>query len=92
MLIALRRGFSLFFAGQTTTQRPHPVQSSAATWIVNCFSPKVFGARGARTGRSDGASESREGSKIFPRMVAWGQCIEHFMHWMQTAGSQTGTS
>jgi hypothetical protein len=38
MLIALLLGSALFFAGHTATQRAQPVQSSAATWMVN-FSP-----------------------------------------------------
>ena len=34
MLIAFRRASLLFFAGQISTQMPHPVQSSGATWMV----------------------------------------------------------
>ena len=34
MLIAFRRVSLLFLAGQISTQMPHPVQSSGATWIV----------------------------------------------------------
>ena len=37
MSIALCRGFALSFAGQTTTHRLQPVQSSGATWIVYCW-------------------------------------------------------
>src|ERR1700740_1851012 len=38
MLMAFRRVSLLFLAGQMSTQIPHPVQSSGATWIVY-FSP-----------------------------------------------------
>jgi hypothetical protein len=41
MLIAFRRVSLLFLAGQTSTQTPHPVQSSGATWIVY-FMPCPF--------------------------------------------------
>ncbi len=34
MLIAFSRTSLLFLTGQTSTQTPHPVQSSGATWIV----------------------------------------------------------
>src|SRR5438552_10083208 len=34
ILMAFRRVSLLFFAGQMSTQMPHPVQSSGATWIV----------------------------------------------------------
>ena len=34
MLMAFRRTSLLFLTGQTSTQMPHPVQSSGATWIV----------------------------------------------------------
>ena len=35
MLIDLRFTCVLSFAGHTSTQIPHPVQSSGATWIVS---------------------------------------------------------
>ena len=44
MLMALCRGFALSLAGQTTTQRLQPVQSSGATWIVY-FQPLNSAAR-----------------------------------------------
>ena len=34
MLIAFRRVSCLFLTGQMSTQTPHPVQSSGATWMV----------------------------------------------------------
>ena len=48
MLIAFSRVSLLFFAGQTSTQMPQPVQSSGATWIVY-FMPCPFVI--ARVGR-----------------------------------------
>ena len=34
MLMAFSRTSLLFFTGQTSTQTPHPVQSSGATWVA----------------------------------------------------------
>ena len=39
-----------------------------------------------------GAPSSLPGSKTFARMAACGQTSAHLLHWMQTAGSQTGIS
>src|ERR1700722_16329898 len=54
MLIAFRRTSLLFFTGQTSTQTPHPVQSSGATWIVY-FMPAHSLSRALHVLKVDGA-------------------------------------
>ena len=45
MLMAFSRTSLLFFTGQTSTQTPHPVQSSGATWIVYFIPAHSLSAR-----------------------------------------------
>ena len=61
MLMALCRTSVFDFAGQTSTQTPHPVQSSGATWIVIAI-PATSLDRKDFDLKPSGAPASTEGS------------------------------
>src|SRR5262249_8044696 len=91
MLIALSRVCDLFFAGQTSTHRAHPVQSSGATWIVY-FSPCQSRSIASHALNAGGAVSKHFGSYALMWITACGQTIAHLPHWIQVTGSQTGIS
>src|SRR3954471_21852400 len=91
MSIALCRGFDLSFDGQTITHSVHPVQSSAATWMVY-FEPFHSLPRKSVDLNVPGAPASLPGSYTLARIAACGQTIAHLLHWMQRTSSQTGIS
>src|ERR1051326_8203858 len=81
MLIAFRRGFDLSFAGHTATQRLHPVQSSAATWIVYLL-PLKSGALYSVDLNVAGAAPTASPGYTLARIAACGHTIAHLLHWM----------
>src|SRR5215469_10594090 len=91
MLIAFNRASDLFRAGQTSTQIPQPVQSSTATCSVY-FSPFHSDNRASADLNDEGAPWRTAASYALLRMTACGQTNTHLPHWIQTCGSQTGTS
>ncbi len=92
MLMAFNRVAVLFFAGQTSTQMPQPVQSSGATWIVYC-SPSNSRSRAAHgLERRRRALERVLGSYTLMRMTPCGQTIAHLPHWMHRPRPTTGIS
>src|SRR5512139_866156 len=91
MLRALRAALLLSLAGQTSTHRLQPVQSSTATWSAYTASGSSF-QRALSVLKVGGASLSSAGSKTLARMTACGQTITHLPHWMHRSGSHTGTS
>ncbi len=91
MLRALRAVLVLSLAGQASTHKPHPVQSSGETWMVN-LAPGNSLNLASRLLKEAGALASRPGAYTFWRITACGQTIEHLPHWMHKALSQTGIS
>src|ERR1044071_5470822 len=91
MLMALRRAWLLSLAGQTSTQIPQPVQSSAAHCSVYWRPLRSTDLNGSETNVA-GAPSRCEASYTFARMAACGQARTHWLHWMQMRGSHTGTS
>src|SRR5579872_7427282 len=91
MLMAFSRTSLLFFTGQTSTQTPHPVQSSGATWMVY-FMPAHSLSRAAQDLKVPGAPSSSLLSYTLIRMTACGQTIAHLPHWMQIFESHAGIS
>ena len=91
MLIDLRLTSDLSFAGQTSTQTPHPVQSSGATWIVRWWS---FNSRDRNdlVRNPSGAEANASASYAFIRIAACGQTMAHLPQSMQMSGSHTGIS
>src|SRR5512141_1548947 len=92
---AMRRDFRLVsflsWAGQMTTHREQPVQSSGATWIVYFQSLKSI-PRNVSARKPAGAPSRKAGSYTLARIAAWGQTRTHLLHWMQSDGSHTGIS
>ena len=91
MLIAFSRVSLLFFAGQTSTQMPQPVQSSGATWMVY-FMPCHSLSRTSVDLNVAGAPSRCVESYTLMRMTACGQTMAHLPHWMQVFVSHTGIS
>src|SRR5579862_1339589 len=91
MLIALSLASLLFFTGQISTQTPHPVQSSGATWIVY-FMPAHSLSRASQDLKVAGAPSSCWLSYTLMRMTACGQTMAHLPHWMQIFESHAGIS
>ena len=91
MSMALWRTSVLSLAGQTSTHRPQPVQSSGATWMVELVSPALFALVVGTLRKPAGALCQGRGSKTFMRIAACGQTSEHRPHWMQICGSQIGS-
>ncbi len=79
MLIAFSRVSLLFFAGQISTQIPHPVQSSGATWMVY-FSPCHSLSRAFVALKLAGAPFSHSSPYTLIRITACGQTIAHLPH------------
>ena len=82
---------SLLWAGQTSTQMPHPVQSSGATWIV-IQRPGCSRSFHSLCWKPSGADATASGSNTFIRIEAWGQTSAHLAQSMQISGSQIGIS
>src|SRR5256885_14076252 len=91
MLIAFRRVSCLFFTGQMSTQTPHPVQSSGATWMVY-FMPAHSLSRASQDLNVLGALSSSLLSYTLIRITACGQTMAHLPHWMQIFESHAGIS
>src|SRR5438067_11858558 len=89
--MALSLASALFLAGQTSTHRAHPVQSSAATWSVK-LEHLNSGTRAPVLLKLSGALARAAGSCTLARMAACGQMATHLRHWMHMASSQTGIS
>src|SRR5439155_26743799 len=81
ILIAFSRVSLLFLAGQMSTQMPHPVQSSGATWMVY-FIPCHSLSRASVGLKVGGAFSSSRESYTLMRMTACGQTIAHLPHWI----------
>src|SRR5262245_6958489 len=91
MSIALCFGLVRSFAGQTLTQRLQPVQSSGATWMVNCC-PLCSLALNSVDVNVAGASDSALLSYTLARIAACGKTSAHWLHWIQIFESHTGIS
>src|SRR4051812_26178177 len=91
ILMALSRVSCLFLTGQTSTQTPHPVQSSGATWMVY-FIPAHSLSRASQDLNVDGAPASSLLSYTLIRITACGQTMAHLPHCMQIFESQAGIS
>src|SRR5580765_3051875 len=91
MLIAFSRVSLLFLAGQTSTQMPHPVQSSGATWMVY-FIPAHSLSRASVDLNVGGALVSSRESYTLMRITECGQTMAHLPHWIQIFVSHTGMS
>ncbi len=90
MFKALRLGLRLSLAGQASTQREHPVQSSGLMARTN--SPESSFHMALRWGNPGGAPRRASSGTTLARITAWGQTRTHFPHWTQTSGSQVGTN
>ena len=88
MLMALCPTSVLLLAGQTSTQTPHPVQSSGATWIVSRWPGRSRDLNSLVT-KPASAGTSASG-KTFIRMLACGQTMAHLPQSMQIVSSQSG--
>ena len=82
---------SFAFTGQLYAQRPHPTQSSGATWTVN-FAPSNSFHFASALLNVLGASLRRSASYTLARIVACGHTSAHLPHWMQSDGSHEGMS
>src|SRR5579864_1520462 len=91
MLMAFSRTSLLFLTGQMSTQTPHPVQSSGATWMVY-FMPAHSLSRVSHDLNVAGAPSSSLLSYTLMRMTACGQTMAHLPHWMQIFESHAGIS
>src|SRR5215467_16252207 len=91
ILIAFKRASLLFLAGQMSTQIPHPVQSSGATWMVY-FSPCHSRSRASVALNVAGALARCCSSYTLIRIAACGQTMAHLPHWIQVFASHTGIS
>ena len=60
MFNALSRVSALFFAGQISTQIPHPVQSSGATWMLYFMLPHSLSRTSVDLKVAGALSSSRE--------------------------------
>src|SRR5438552_3221355 len=89
--MALRLVSALFLAGQASTHRPQPVQSSGATWRVYAAPGNSF-QRAGEVPKPSGGAESSVGSKTFARITACGHTSTHLLHWIHTDGSHSGIS
>ena len=92
MLIALSDEFDLFLAGQVSTHRAHPVQSSTLTLRTKRSVSENSFPFALSEAKPSGAEARRASSAIPVRITEWGQTKTHLLHWMQLSGSQTGTS
>src|SRR5579864_4748112 len=91
MLMAFNLTSLLFLTGQTSTQTPHPVQSSGATWIVY-FMPAHSLSRASHALKVFGARSSSLLSYTLIRITACVQTMAHLPHWMQIFESHAGIS
>jgi len=78
-------------AGQTSTQTPHPVQSSGATCTVRRWPGRSRDLK-VLLGKCSGAPSRASGGNTFIRIAAWGQTMAHLPQSMQIEGSQMGIS
>src|ERR1035437_3588699 len=81
----------LLLAGQTSTHRVQPVQSSGATCSVYLRSFISFQRAGTDL-NVDGAPARSLSSYTLARITLCGQTSTHLPHWMQSASSHTGIS
>src|SRR5579859_424589 len=89
ILMALRLVSLLFLAGQASTHKPQPVQSSGATWRVYAAPGNSF-QRAGEVPKLSGAAERTTGSKTLARITACGHTSTHLLHWIHTAASHSG--
>src|SRR5438477_4105641 len=89
--MAFRRVSALFLAGQISTQMPHPVQSSGATWM-EYFSLAHSLSRASVVLNVAGAAARYCGSNTLIRSTACGHTMAHFPHWIHVLVSHTGIS
>ena len=77
--MALRSGFVLSLAGQLSTHKPQPVQSSGEIWTVN-LAPGNSLNFASNDLKVSGASFNNSASHNLVRMAACGQTNAHFPH------------
>ena len=80
---------SFDLAGHTSTQIPHPVQSSGATWMAIRWPARSVPVGSFHKNPSGMAVPA---SKALKRMAAWGQTSAQRPQSMQISGSQIGIS
>ena len=89
--MALISGFCRSFAGQTSTHRLQPVQSSGAT-CRTYFWPRISRDLTSRECRLDGALSIASGETTFARIAECGQAATQWLHWVQSSSFQIGIS
>src|SRR3954464_5131989 len=91
MSIARCFGLLLSFAGQTSTHKLQPVQSSGDTCSVY-FCPEKFFHFASAVLKATGAFVNAVSFTTFARITACGHTITHLPHWMHSFSSHSGIS
>ena len=77
-------------AGQMSAQLPQPRQSRMSTWILYLHPGNSFPLTSTAPNPSGAFACSCSSSKK-GRIAAWGQTIEHWLHWMHLSAFHSGT-
>src|SRR5512136_1418765 len=91
MFKALRPAWVLSLAGQASTHKAQPVQSSGAIWMVYLVPGNSLNLASMDL-KAAGADAAYLESYTLARMTACGQTKTHLPHWMQRSFSQAGIS
>src|SRR6202022_2280114 len=91
ILRAFLLGSLLLFAGQTSTQRVHPLQSFGEVCSTYRKRSRSF-QRATEDLNVSGADANNSGSHSFERITACGHTRTHLPHWMHNSCSHTGIS
>ncbi len=89
--MALISGFCRSFAGQTSTHRLQPVQSSGAT-CRTYFCPRISRDLTSSECSVSGASSISAGETTLARMAECGQAATQWLHWVHSSSFQMGIS
>ena len=89
ILMALISGSCLSFAGQTSTHRLQPVQSSGAT-CRTYFCPRISRDFTSSECRLAGAASISSGDTTLARMAECGQAATQWLHWVHSSSFQMG--
>ncbi len=89
--MALMSGSWRSFAGQTSTHKLQPVQSSGAT-CNTYFWPRISRDFTSSDCSASGAASRASGDTTFARMAECGQAATQWLHWVQSSGFQMGIS
>ena len=89
--MALISGFWRSLAGQTSTHKLQPVQSSGAT-CRTYFCPRISRDFTSSDCKAEGAFSIASGCTTLARIAECGQAATQWLHWVQMSGFQIGIS